>query len=201
MQGRRIVASMLALGLLAGVATTEASASYQDGFNQHRRVPVRKISRKGGKLPPFAYIQMCVKNPGLCKSRPGRLATAGTKVRMTQKLHSQLASVNAAVNRKITPVRDGKTDTWNVNVSRGDCEDYVLTKRAQLLAKGWPSSALSIAVVRTRWGEKHAVLVVDTTSGRYVLDNLNRSIVPMSRASYRFLTMQVSGSSRNWQRL
>ncbi|MGQ0486724.1 MAG: transglutaminase-like cysteine peptidase [Hyphomicrobiales bacterium] len=187
--------------MLAGVAATEASASYQDGFGQHRRVPARKISRKGGKLPPFAYIQMCVKNPALCRNQPGRLATAGTKVRMTQKLHSQLASVNAAVNRKIKPVRDGKTDTWNVNVSRGDCEDYALTKRAQLLARGWPSSALSIAVVRTHRGAKHAVLVVETTNGRFVLDNLNRSVVPIARASYRFLTMQVSGSGRQWQRL
>ncbi len=201
MWGRRIAASMLALGILAGVAATEANASYQDGFSQNRRVPIRKISRKGGKLPPFAYIQMCVKNPGLCQNRPGRLATAGTKVRMTQELHAQLASVNAAVNRKIKPVRDGTTDTWNVNVSRGDCEDYVLTKKLQLQATGWPSRALSIAVVRTRWGEKHAVLVVDTTSGRYVLDNLNRNVVPISRAPYRFLTMQVSGSSRIWQRL
>jgi predicted transglutaminase-like cysteine proteinase len=162
---------------------------------------MRKIGRGGGKLPPFAYIQMCVKNPGLCQNRPGRLARAGAKVRMTKNLHAQLASVNAAVNRKIKPVRDGKIDTWSINVSRGDCEDYVLTKKAQLLARGWPSTALSIAVVKTRWGEKHAVLVVDTTSGRYVLDNLNRNIVPMSRAPYRFLTMQVSGSGRTWRSL
>ncbi len=201
MQGRRIAASIVALGLLAGIAATEASASYEDGFGQYRKVPVRKISRRGGKLPPFAYIQMCVKNPGLCQNRPGRLAKVGSKVRMTGKLHTQLASVNAAVNRKIKPVRDGKTDTWNVNVSSGDCEDYVLTKKAQLLARGWPSSALSIAVVRTRGGEKHAVLVVDTTNGRYVLDNLNRNVVPFSRAPYRFLTMQVAGSSRTWQPL
>lgn len=201
MWGRRIMASMLALGILAGVVVTEASASYEDGFGQHRSVPVRKLSRKGGKLPPFAYIQMCVKNPGLCQNRAGRLATTGTKVRMTQKLHAQLASVNAAVNRKIKPVRDGKIDAWNVNVSRGDCEDYVLTKKLQLQASGWPSRALSIAVVRTRSGEKHAVLVVDTTSGRYVLDNLNRNVVPISRAPYRFLTMQMPGSGRTWKRL
>jgi len=176
--GRRIAASMLAVGQLAGIGSTEAS-----------------------ELPPFAYIQMCAKNPGLCQDQPGWLATAGSKVRMTLMLHWELASVNAAVNRKIKPMRDGPVDSWNVNVSRGDCEDYVLTKRAQLLARGWPSSALSIAIVRTRWGENHAVLVVGTTSGSYVLDNLNRSIVPISRAPYRFLTMQVSGSSWDWQPL
>lgn len=201
MWGRKIAVSIFVAGLFAGIAATEASASYENGAGDHRKFSARKIGRKAGKLPPFAFIQMCVKHPGLCQDRPGRLVKAAGKVRMTASLHAQLANVNTAVNRQIEPVRDSKTDSWNVNVSRGDCEDYVLTKKARLLAGGWPSSALSIAVVRTRSGDKHAVLVVDTASGSYVLDNLNRNVVPISRAPYRFLTMQSSGSSRKWQRL
>jgi predicted transglutaminase-like cysteine proteinase len=72
--------------------------------------------------------------------------------------------INSQVNRKIHRATDfevyGRQDYWassSDKVKRGDCEDYVLAKRRALIEAGAPSRALSIALVRTPYGEMHAV--------------------------------------------
>jgi predicted transglutaminase-like cysteine proteinase len=101
-----------------------------------------------------------------------------------------LDRVNLAVNRQITPRADRGADTWSLDASAGDCEDYVLAKRKQLIAAGLPANALRIAYVKTRTGEGHAVLVVVAGSEHYVLDNLTSAIRPFARTGYRLVSMQ-----------
>ena len=43
---------------------------------------------------------------------------------------------------------------------------------------GWPSRALLLAEVVTRWGEHHLVLVVRTRTGDFVADNLYPGVRP-----------------------
>lgn len=136
--------------------------------------------RQSANSAPLAYHLFCLKNPGEC--RTSRRAV----VAYTPKIRALLVQVNNQVNRSIKP-RYEKGDTWSINPAYGDCDDYVMTKRHKLLRAGVPASALKIAVVRTRRGEGHAVLIVKTTAGEFALDNIRKSIVRRHQTGYRFL--------------
>lgn len=134
------------------------------------------------KAAPVAFELFCLKNPEECR-KAGRAVVAHTP-----KIAALLARVNSSVNRSIIPRRD-REDRWSLNPSAGDCDDYVMTKRHRLIRAGVPASALRIAVVRTRSGEGHAVLVVKTTAGDLVLDNLRETIVNRAKTGYRLVSM------------
>jgi predicted transglutaminase-like cysteine proteinase len=109
-----------------------------------------------------------------------------------------LNRVNRSVNRRIRNASDlsnyGQLDYWQApsgSSPRGDCEDYVLTKREELIAAGVPATALSIAIVETRWGESHAVLLVAGDTGEVVLDNLSSWISRWDRTDYTWRERQV----------
>ena len=198
--GRVFAAIVLSFAFF--LSNANASMAEKRGFKvaSLQKQTVRR-SVKSRTMPPFAYIKFCVQNPGACKGSSGRLATKGGNGVLTDKLRGQLASVNSSVNRAIRPVNDSGGDSWKVNVSRGDCEDYVLTKRSRLISMGWPSRSLAIAVVRTQRGEGHAVLVVNTSQGKMVLDNLVQNVRPKSQSPHRFLSMQDPGSKYGWMKL
>lgn len=136
---------------------------------------------------------------------PGSALTPVTAL-MTPQTWSLLERTNAIVNLAIAPRDDvetyGVADYWatplETGVKSGDCEDYVLEKRHQLVAAGLPASALSIAVVLTEKGEAHAVLVVATSTGDYVLDNRTPWILPWTQTPYRWRERQVAGSASHW---
>ena len=134
------------------------------------------------RAAPVAFELFCLKNPGECR-KSGRPVIAHTP-----KIAALLVRVNSSVNRSITPRRE-REDRWTLNPAAGDCDDYVMTKRHRLIRAGVPASALRVAVVQTRSGEGHAVLVVKTTAGDLVLDNLRKTIVPRSKTGYRLVSM------------
>jgi predicted transglutaminase-like cysteine proteinase len=116
-----------------------------------------------------------------------------------------LQSVNRRINRSIRRASDvsafGRDDYWNVPTgprATGDCEDYVLAKRRVLIELGVAPEALSIAIVRTRQGESHAVLLVATAQGERVLDNLSPWVLPWEEAPYEWLQRQAPGQPLNW---
>ena len=125
---------------------------------------------------------------------------------LTPDLWAQINRVNAAVNRAIVRRTDidtyGQAEVWATplaaGVNFGDCEDYVLEKRRALMAAGVPAPALSIAVVTTSRGEQHAVLLIDTQAGEYVLDNLTPWVLPWRKTSYQWRERQVAGSPARW---
>ena len=139
-------ASVALLATTASVSGVQAKSKAPHVKAYHT---VKLAARKaGGVLPPFAFIQMCVRNPSSCKDHKGNLAVAKNgKVKLNAKLQSQLASVNARVNSRMIAVSDKGADKWAVGGKRGDCEDFALTKRAMLIAAGWPSRALSMTVI------------------------------------------------------
>lgn len=143
---------------------------------------------------PLGYQLMCLKNPNAAECKGGGAA----KVKVTTNVMATLKRVNTHVNRTIKPKYDNDgTDVWTVNASAGDCEDYVLTKRRQLINSGIPAGSLRIAYVKTRRGEDHAILIVKTNGKDLVLDNLTATIKPLSQTGYRVISM--SGSNpRKW---
>jgi predicted transglutaminase-like cysteine proteinase len=140
---------------------------------------------------PLGYQLMCLKTPAECKGG-GRTTVEGSAQTM-----AVIKKVNSSVNRSITPRDDGAVDSWGATGSGGDCEDYVLAKRRALIKAGFSPSALRIAYVKTSWGEGHAILVVKTSKGDVVLDNLNGAVRPLSRSGYRIVSMS-GANPRNW---
>jgi predicted transglutaminase-like cysteine proteinase len=126
--------------------------------------------------------------------------------RMTPNLWSLLNRVNGQVNGAIEQRTDmanyGREDFWNTPLEEGrhagDCEDYVLEKERALIEAGMPRRALNIAVVTTRWGESHAVLLVATSEGEYVLDNLSPWLVTWRQAPYHWVRRQLDGDAFSW---
>jgi predicted transglutaminase-like cysteine proteinase len=113
----------------------------------------------------------------------------------------ELVAVNARVNRNIAPERnnDGSAGKkWALAPEAGDCNDYAVTKRHELLARGWPSSSLLLAEVVTPWEEHHLVLVVRTREDDYVLDNLFEGIRVWSDTSYQWVRIQSPKNPRFW---
>lgn len=144
-----------------------------------------------GSSAPLGYQLMCLKTPAECKGG-GKAVIEGSAKTM-----AVIKSVNASVNRAITPRNDGAVDDWSASSSTGDCEDYVLAKRRALIKAGFSASALRIAYVKTRSGEGHAILVVKTSGGDLVLDNLNGNVRPLSQSGYSIVSMS-GANPRDW---
>lgn len=142
---------------------------------------------------PLAYQLFCLKNPQECKA--GR----NNQVEHSAALMQTLTTVNNAVNRSLRFVSE-QSDDWKATGSAGDCEDFALAKRQRLVRLGVPAGALRVAMVRTRKGEGHAVLVVRTSKGDLVLDNARPSIVRREQAGYRWISMATSDPGR-WTKL
>jgi predicted transglutaminase-like cysteine proteinase len=133
-------------------------------------------------------------------------AAAPKKLELTSKSWALITRTNDQVNRAIAQRPDleayGVPELWSTPIEAGqrygDCEDYVLEKRRALIAAGLPREALSIAVVNTVKGESHAVLLVETAAGAYVLDNLTPWVLPWTKTAYQWRERQVAGSAANW---
>ncbi|KQX42477.1 hypothetical protein ASD04_00440 [Devosia sp. Root436] len=140
-------------------------------------------------ITPLSLQFFCAQNKSECAGG-GR-----GQVTMSPNLMAVLKQINGHVNRTITPERD-TADIWELNPTSGDCEDYVLSKRSALIRQGVSAGALRIAYTHTRRGEPHAVLVVRTSQGDYVLDNLTNSIKTLRASGYNIRTMSSPNPTR-----
>ncbi|PDT50463.1 hypothetical protein CO661_02265 [Sinorhizobium fredii] len=154
----------------------------------------------GGKaFAPPAFASFCTREPTLCSTKGG----AKTVVLRPDKA-SELQQVNRAVNGRIRERSDlanvGKDDDWRVPTGYGDCEDFAIMKKRELLKRGWPASALLLTVARYR-GAGHTVLTVRTSEGDLVLDNMNNSVRDWSRTPYNYFARQSQSNGRRWERI
>ncbi|WP_298161822.1 transglutaminase-like cysteine peptidase [Brevundimonas sp.] len=118
-----------------------------------------------------------------------------------QRLETVTRRVNRAIRRAPDAVAYGQADVWvspRGHGAVGDCEDYVLAKRRLLIEEGVDPAALSIAIVLTRAGERHAVLLVATPEGERVLDNLSPWVLRWNEAPYEWLERQAPGQPLVW---
>lgn len=172
-------ASVLMLSLSGGVTLADTQA-------------VARVPAGGGFTAPVGFQIFCLQNSSFCRGG------GASQVVLDRAAVDALKSVNAQVNRAIRPAAD-RGDVWQLGVNRGDCEDYVLAKRAELMRRGFPASALRIAAVRTRQGEGHAVLVVRTDQGDLVLDNLTSQLKFSNTTGLTFVAM-TAADGRTWKR-
>ena len=175
-----------------------AAAQILTGCNQTSETGTIMMTRGYAFAPPAAR-DFCNRQPGLCSAR-GNLKV----VKLTPELTAELKGVNNSVNRRIKERSDlastAKADDWRLPTDEGDCEDFAILKKAELMKRGWSASALLLTVA-TLHGEGHTVLTVRTDKGDLVLDNRTGAIKDWSRTGYRYFSRQSQSESGKWTRI
>ena len=100
-------------------------------------------------------------------------------------LKTMADKVNEFVNetRYITDQNNyGKSDYWSTPVeflqNGGDCEDFAIAKYTALRTLGVPEERMRIAIVHDNLKNiPHAILVIYTEQGAYILDNQQEDII------------------------
>ncbi|EJM99989.1 putative periplasmic protein [Phyllobacterium sp. YR531] len=147
---------------------------------------------------PIGHYELCKRLPAECsiKSRNVMPET------MNHDFWQLIVSVNSKDNQKIKPLTDmeiyGVEEFWAYPDAVGDCEDYVLLKRRDLMEAGISPANLLITVVRKPDGEGHAVLTVRTDRGDFILDNLVDGVKNWSETDYTYLKRQASNNTGRW---
>jgi predicted transglutaminase-like cysteine proteinase len=166
------------------------------------RGAIQYIKFDAPTLPPMAFTMFCLKYTEECK--PRRMVFRGGRLKLTAERRADLAEVNHSVNTGIRPQANLEGlagEKWLLHPASGDCNDYAVTKRHELIARGWPARAVLLSEVVTNWGEHHLVVVARTFSGDLVLDNLTENIMPWSRKPYRWVRIQMPKNPNYWASL
>lgn len=149
------------------------------------------------RRPLIAHVRFCLFHADQCVVRSDRRDPAHSAADH----FAEALRVNWSVNRAITPVADEGFDSWDIDVTEGDCEDYALQKRKELIDLGWPTSALRIAIARTTDGLYHAVLLAEIGGVDYALDNLTSRVLPWFETPYTYIFLQDRADPRAWHRV
>jgi len=154
------------------------------------------IVEVGPTLSPFQHVRFCRRYPADC--RPS--AATNTSVGLDN--IGLLDRINRRVNADIAPERKSYDSninaSWAVAPKTGDCNDYAVTKQHELLRRGFSSSAVRLSVVKTADGVGHLVLLVATTKGDVVLDNLTDEIRSWHDTDYQWLKIQSKNDPHYW---
>lgn len=148
--------------------------------------------------PTQAWISFCNRYPHECHidlSQPERIA-------LNAHVWAVLTQVNQRVNSSILAVTDhdhwGVLDRWDFpDDGLGDCEDIQLLKRRRLIEMGLPRRAMRMAAVIDEQGQGHAVLMILTDHGDFILDNKRNAIMPWRRTGYVFIKREGT-NGRSW---
>jgi predicted transglutaminase-like cysteine proteinase len=138
--------------------------------------------------PTLAWTEFCTRNPAECTID----RSEASRITLDPDAWSRIVAINQQVNLAIAPVPDdvhwGVEDRWDYpDDGQGDCEDIQLLKRQRLVDAGLPRRALRMAVVLDRAGAGHAVLLVHTDRGDFVLDNTVGAVLPWDETGYHFI--------------
>ena len=147
---------------------------------------------------PIGHFEFCKTHLAECSIRTPDKGVQSLSDTVLQ----EIEAINTEVNHSVRPMNDvdiyGKDEVWAYPGGVGDCEDYVLEKRRDLMRQGLSLSNLLITVVRKPDGEGHAVLTVRTNKGDFVLDNLTDTVRLWDLTGYRFLKRQASNHTGRW---
>lgn len=196
---KRAAASAVLIAAVLAIVSSAYSAPAAF-FSLPRAVGLQLIRLELPALAPIAYSRFCLQYPDDCQVR--RMVFRRPRpVVLTPARFRDLIEVNYDVNRAITPRADEGSvvdERWRISPQTGACHDFAVTKRHELLARGWASRSLLLAEVVVPWGEHHLVLVVRTDQGDFVLDNLTGGIKAWSSTPYRWVRIQSPDDPNNW---
>jgi predicted transglutaminase-like cysteine proteinase len=142
----------------------------------------------GEARPVFGWVDFCRRHPQECAVNTAEPAVIPLSPRTWQ----TIVQTNRKVNTTIQPITDqehwGLADRWDLpNDGYGDCEDFQLLKRKLLAEAGLPRRAMRVTVVIDEKGEGHAVLMVRTDRGDFVLDNKTSAVLPWHQTGYVYV--------------
>ncbi len=183
-------------GLAAGLALPAAANAAMTGLQG----PLPRSSKMStGKLiqAPAAWFALLRNHPEL---DPAEAQLAPLK--LTAGRAALLIKVNKEINKAIK-FRDDEGDIWQVGNGEGDCEDYAIRKLMTLIQDhGFPRGALTLAACKQARGKGHAVLLVHSDKGVYVLDNLTYRVTPWHKLPYEWIAREEPGAPfRLWRAL
>jgi predicted transglutaminase-like cysteine proteinase len=176
--------------------------SRRNAVRTRRNADILAIKFDGPAGAPFAHTRFCIKYPGEC--RVHKMKFRGGPIELTAARHQELVRVNADVNRSIVATRMNEPvaqEQWVISPKAGDCNDYAVTKRHELIARGWPARALLLAEVVTTWGEHHLVLVVRTLKGDLVADSLEPKILNWTKTPYEWVRVESPVNPMFWAKI
>ena len=178
---RRLAALCLPLVLL--IPQTAAS---EDGYLQARMV-----------MPaPKGAQQICQTYQWACAAQRTRAVGSSAELAL-------VLDINTKVNTTTRAVTDAsqyrRAELWSLPTSAGgDCEDFALLKKRELVRLGVDPGRLLLATVLDRRRVPHAVLVYRSHKGDLLLDNLTDKVVNWRSSGYVFLRMQNPDSPDQW---
>lgn len=148
---------------------------------------------------PIGWGQLCATHPEDCDV--GKLEPASLP--LSKENWATLNRINSLVNDTIEQVSDlehyGMIEWWAYpDDGKGDCEDLQLLKRRMLMQTGMPRQSLMMTVVRDNHDEGHAVLLVRTDHGDFVLDSRTSAIKPWRNTGYKFIKRQSQEDPNIW---
>lgn len=178
-----ILAGATLAGLLALAGAQPALA--QQGAYPVASLPIAAI---GEARAPYAWNDLCKRTPAECRVD----VSEAERVEMTPKLWKTILTLNNRINREIEAETDqdhwGVVDHWGIPTDgKGDCEDYALLKRQRLAELGIPRRAMRMTVVIDEENAGHAVLMIRTDRGDFILDNKRNAVLPWGQTGYVFV--------------
>jgi predicted transglutaminase-like cysteine proteinase len=154
----------------------------------------------GKTNPPIGHYEFCKVNTSKC----GPTNDDGP-MQLTEAKWKTLLKVNYNTNSSVEPLTDqeiyGVEEKWVYPKTVGDCEDYVLLKQKMLVERGFSPADLLITVVLQPNGDGHAVLVVRTDRGDFVLDNMRNKVLLWSDTEYTYLKRQSTRNAAQWVKI
>jgi predicted transglutaminase-like cysteine proteinase len=155
----------------------------------------------GNAAPPIGHYEFCRDNPAECTDPVGDVGP----MTLSEERWKLILQVNYTVNTTIKPMTDmelyGVEEKWAIPTRAGDCEDFALLKRKELIAAGISPSDLLMTVVLQRNGEGHAVLTVCTDRGDFILDNMRNKVLLWTDTDYTFLKRESANNPANWVKI
>jgi predicted transglutaminase-like cysteine proteinase len=154
----------------------------------------------GPSVPPFgeaepipAWRDFCGRYPAECTVNLSEPAV----LKLTTATWGMIGTINERVNSNVKPITDvehwGVMDHWDLpDDGYGDCEDYQLLKRKLLAELGVPHRAMRMTVALDEAGQGHAVMMVRTDRGNYILDNRRQAVLAWSDTGYKYIKQEGS---------
>ena len=185
-------ARLLALSAVVAVTTVVAGARPAESANAFM-APLKTIA------PPAGFGGVCDRYAWVCAK-----SSQNQKNLTDSEIIAIARQVNRSVNARVRDVSDlqqyKQLEHWALPTRMGgDCEDFALQKKRDLIARGVAPDRLLIATALTPQSVAHAVLILRTAGGDLVLDNRHRAIKPWQETEYSYLRMQNPKAPNRWQ--
>jgi predicted transglutaminase-like cysteine proteinase len=161
------------------------------------------LQRSSGQMPIRQSTSAPSGASGLCSKYPWACAKTGHVIAIDAQAMQIADQINSFANRTVRPISDqsqyASAERWALPTARGgDCEDYALLKKQQLIKAGFAPEQLLVATVLDRSRNSHAVLVLRTGRQDLVLDNMASRIKPWRETGYSFMRLQDPRDPSRW---